>query len=372
MKYTVQPGDTLYSIARLFDIRTEQLIGANPILAGGAALSPGQTLEVPISFRVRPVIDVNGFADAAEDPALLQDIFPYLTYLSVLCCRVRACGRLDCSNDRVLVVAARQAKVAPLMVVSNEVPGVGYSAEIAHAIISDAVAQKMMLEQIVARLQMSDYYGVNFHFEMVPYEDYDAFAELVRTATFLLHPMGYYVLLTIRTQRVIARIEQLRPQQPGNYEFIADRFIVRSSELACDLAYGLSIADTVQRILDYTVAPLSSRKILIAYPNCCEIWQVPYESGQTPRMISYPQAALLAGNTGFLYDQQSGRQYFAYTDEAGQEYALWCGNIAGSREIAELVRIYNLGGVSFRPADSFSQSTYQMFDALFNIQKVIY
>ena len=371
MKYIVQPGDTLYSIARLFGIRTEQLISANPILADNMALSAGDRLEVPLSSRMRQPIDMNGFIDASADPASLQDIFPYLTYLSILGCHVRACGYIDCSNDRALVGAARAAQVAPMMVVSNEVPGVGYSAEIAHAVISDPVAQQTMLDQIVARLKLSEYFGVNFNFEPVPYEDYDAFAQLVRKATFLLHPMGYYVMLTIRTQRVIARIEELLPQPAGNYEFIADRFIVRSSELACGSALNLSKADSVQRILDYTIVPFSSRKILIAYPNCCEVWQVPYQAGQSPRIISYQQAALLSGASGFLYDQQTSRRYFVYTDEAGLEYDVWCGNIMGSKEIADLVRIYNLGGVSFRPADFFSISTYQLFNAMFSILKVI-
>jgi spore germination protein len=344
MRYIVQPGDTLYSIARLFGIRTEQIINANPILAENAALSAGQLLEIPVSSRMKMSIDMNGFIDASADPASLQDIFPYLTYLSILCCHVRMDGSISYSNDRMLVSAARSAKVAPMMVVSNEVPGVGYSAEIAHAIISDPVAQQTMLDNIVARLKLTEYYGVNINFELVPYEDYDAFAELVRKATFLLHPMGYYVMLTIRTQRVITYIEALFSEPPGDYAFIADRFIVRSSELACDPVSNLTTADSVQRILDYTIAPFSSRKILIAYPNCCQVWQAPYQTGQAPCTISYSQAALLAGETGFLYDQQTGKWHFTFTDEAGLEYNVWCGNIAGSKEIADLVRIYHLGG----------------------------
>ena len=39
--------------------------------------------------------------------------------------------------------------------------------------------------------------------------------------------------------------------------------------------------------------------------------------------------------------------------ETGQEYEVWCGNVMASKEIVDLIRIYNLGGVSFRPADFF-------------------
>lgn len=47
--YIVQPGDTMFSIARRFDVPLQTLIDANPQIPDPARLVPGQTVCVPIT-----------------------------------------------------------------------------------------------------------------------------------------------------------------------------------------------------------------------------------------------------------------------------------------------------------------------------------
>ena len=47
--YIVQPGDTMFSIARRFDVPLQELIDANPQIPDPARLVPGQTVCVPIT-----------------------------------------------------------------------------------------------------------------------------------------------------------------------------------------------------------------------------------------------------------------------------------------------------------------------------------
>jgi hypothetical protein len=176
---------------------------------------------------------------------------------------------------------------------------------------------------------------------------------------------------TLRTTRVIRHIQELYPNPYGNYESYADRFVLKSSELVCDPYSPLSPLDSLQRILDYTIGPFSSQRILIAYPNCCQLWVYPQQQDQQPQPIYYEQANLIASqNGGFVYDPVRNIQYFNFFDEVGMGYTVICGSVPATEEIAELVSIYNLGGVSFRPADLFSMATYQLFNAMFNIHKV--
>ena len=161
----------------------------------------GQTIEIPEGSRMRPLIDTNGYFDAQRDPELLRDIFPYLTYLSVLNCRATADGDLICGSDGAVVDAALSAGVAPIMVVSNFVPLKGYSEEITSSIFSNPVVQQTLLDNILERLAKTRYYGINLDFEVIPYLDYNEFAAFVQRVTFTLHPRGYYVMLTLRARR---------------------------------------------------------------------------------------------------------------------------------------------------------------------------
>lgn len=370
MNYIAQPGDTVYSIARLFDLRTDQLLSANANLREYTVV-PGEIFNIPETSRTRHTIDTNGYISPSFDPAALQDKFPYLTYLSIMSCQALKDGSLICEDDSAMVEAARNAKVGPLMVVSNYVPSEGYSTEIAHSIATDLLVQQRLLDNIIGRLSQKKYYGVNMDFELMPFEDFPLYAQFVKTLTYTLHPLGYLVMETLRTSRVILNIEELYPNPYGNFESSADRFVIKSSELVCDPYSALSPLDSLQRILDYTIGPFSSQRILIAYPNCCQIWVYPQQQGQQPQPIYYEQANLLASQSGgFAYDPVRNIQYFNFFDQTGMGYTVICGSVPATVEIAQLIAIYNLGGVSFRPANLFSLATYQMFNAMFNIHKV--
>lgn len=143
--YIVQPGDTIYSISRQFDLTTAQLLSVNPELRDGR-LTIGQTLRIPESRDVRPTIEVNGYAYPTISPDSVYAALPYLTYLSILGYNIQADGTLSSIDDAWLIEAARENGVAPLMVVSNIDPDIGFSSELAHAILSDAALHRVMID----------------------------------------------------------------------------------------------------------------------------------------------------------------------------------------------------------------------------------
>lgn len=49
MPYTVQPGDTLYSLAQRFGITVRDILAANPQITDPSRIYPGQVLDIPLS-----------------------------------------------------------------------------------------------------------------------------------------------------------------------------------------------------------------------------------------------------------------------------------------------------------------------------------
>ncbi len=372
-EYLVQPGDTIFSISRMFGLRTEQLLHTNPNLQYNSLIA-GQTLNITENKLMRSTIKINGFFNADRDPALLNDIYPYLTYLSIVNCRVLKDGSLFCENDdKAIVASARSANVAPLMVISNYVLTTGYSGELAHDVLSDKQALNNLFENIEQRMSTTQYFGINFDFENVPYADYDIFASFIQELSNQLHPLGYIVIATLRTNRIIGRIQENAEGFPvGNYENLADMFVIKTSEIICNPASNLSMIDNLQMIIDYVISPFSGHNILVSYPDCCHLWTHPYYAEQQPVPISFEQAELLAsGGNGLEYDQNTNMYFYDYCGKSGDGYSIWCGSVLVNKEIVELIKLYELGGLSFRPADMFSLTTYQILGLIFNIDKVV-
>ena len=116
--HQVKEGDTLWSIARMHQISVRQLLRNNPGLEGRDRLFPGQTLVV--SFRHTPEVSlsVNGYAYPSIDRALLEGTLPDLSRLTPFTYRFEE-DSLVPLRDESLVRAALQMGTAPIFHLSN-------------------------------------------------------------------------------------------------------------------------------------------------------------------------------------------------------------------------------------------------------------
>lgn len=79
--YVVQPGDTMFKIARAFNVTLDELIAANPQITDPARLIPGQIAYVPTRPVAPGIVRTNipySHAVMMEDLQALQDRFPFI------------------------------------------------------------------------------------------------------------------------------------------------------------------------------------------------------------------------------------------------------------------------------------------------------
>lgn len=368
-EYIVQPGDTLQSVARLFAIPTRRLIAINPSLLGRVSLEAGEALRIPSSAQIRPLIEVNGFVNMFADEEALQQMLAYLTYLSILGNYVMPDGSIAGPHNLGLILRARLASVAPLLVVSNIVEAKGFSAELGSTVLNSIDLQKQLIESIAAALKTFAYSGVMLDFEYIAPQDYLAYANFMRAVTWRLRPMGYMVLMNLRIDVLLERQAELAGVLPRPlYNAVADRFVVQTNEWACAPQVQTAQIDQAQQALDYMTSFISGQKIILGMLNCCYAL-----AGGAQEQISLAQAEALAmrSNARIQIDTQTRASYFTYTDESGAAHTIWCGGVEDMRLALSLVNIYNLAGVSYRMLDQFPLSSYLTLLSMFEVRKLL-
>lgn len=158
-RHTVASGQSFYSIAFTYGLTISELAAANPQLTNISLIYPGQILNIPGSTRKLGTIEVNGYAFTNISMEVLRKTLPYLTYLSIFSHQIKEDGTLIAINDAPLIAMARQARVAPLLVITNLLPGGGFSSDLAHKILSDEKLSDTLLNNVLQTLRTNKYYG---------------------------------------------------------------------------------------------------------------------------------------------------------------------------------------------------------------------
>ena len=111
--YTVQEGDSLYSIAGQFGISPIQLLQNNPNLRGGTnRLYPEQVLVISLQTEPLRSIQAYGYAYPWVDTRILSGILPYQSALAPFSYGLSASIELLPLEDEALIQLARQYRCA--------------------------------------------------------------------------------------------------------------------------------------------------------------------------------------------------------------------------------------------------------------------
>lgn len=371
--YLVRPGDTLKSIARVFDIPLTLLISANPRIMNPDKIDVGQTIRFPPGYPIKREINTNGFAFPEIDRQVLQDTFQYLTFLSIYSYHIRSDGSLEKIDDFDMVQLARQARVAPLMVIAN-IDESGFSGNLAHTILADESLQRTLINNVIGILKAKNYYGLNVNFQDVFPSDVELFSRFFQLVTTRLYPLGYMVTATRMFGPDYNRILNHIPEFAAYGRLVNQVFIIVGYAVI-DHGPPLAIVPIgqVRLVLDHAVAEVPSQSILLGMTNYGLDWILPYKADTSAQMVTFSQAEYLAARMGaaIQFDETTQSPYFYYEDDMGARHIVWFDDERSIRIRLELIRIYNLGGVSFWTINVFSPESYQTLISMYDIRKVL-
>lgn len=370
IEYTIQSGDTLYSIARKFGLSPETLFLANPDVSM-SALVIGQVIWLPHSQVVRDTIDVNGFTLPTISMQALADKLPFLSWISPLSYTIQSSGTLIYTDDSTVRRAASKAGVGAMMVVSNTDETGTYSGALIHDVLSSELAQQTLLAAIIANLQRKRYYGLIVDFQYIYPPDYGNYAQFIQAVSGSLRPLGYIVCATVRLSVVTQERARLNEAlQYTDYRYFFNNYILMNNE--CPPADGsMQSLDLLQGAVEFSTSLFPSQMMLLGMPNCCYDWLMTSQADGMYRPLSVWEAGSLSNYSrkGIELDPSSHLPYFQYEDTDGNPHIVCPSSDETTYESLALVRGYSLGGASFWRIELCSLDCFIAIAVHFEIRK---
>lgn len=375
-RHTVKPGQSLYSIARLYGTTVESIMAANPQITNPAAISAGQVLTIPPRTAKLGTIKVNGYAFPGTSMEVLRKTFPYLTYLSIFSNEVRPDGSFKAVDDVDMIKAARAARVAPLMVITNLREGGGFSSEIAKAILTNEQAQDTLINNVIENLRAKNYSGLDIDFEYIYPENREDYNNFLRKVTSRLRPLGYSVITALAPK--ISADQKGLLYEAHDYPVhgaLTDHVILMTYEWGYTYGPPLPVSpiNEVRKVLNYAVTAIPRQKILMGVPNYGYDWVLPYVPGTSARTLSNVGAVDLARRekVRIQYDNKAEAPFFTYYDDSGKEHIVWFDDARSIEAKLRLVNKYNLGGVSYWTIGRYFPQNWLVLSSLYNVRKIL-
>ncbi len=369
---TIRPGDTLYSIGKRFGISVEQLVAANGI-DPHRYLVVGDSLIIPSPEEKSGPIAINGVAYPFIDRTALQKALPYLTYLSILSYTFEEDGELEApKGDEALIKMAREAGVAPIMVLTTVGEEGGFNSRLAAELLRSPAAQEDLARQVKSTLSKKGYHGLTIDFEYIPAEWREAYSAFIEKMKNEIAPRPLFIALAPKTQ---AHQKGLLYEGHDHKALgaAADQAILLTYEWGHTFGPPMAVApiDQVRRVADYALSEIPADKLLLGLPNYGYDWALPYERGYPARSVGNHEAVAIARKYGaeIQFDEAAQAPYFRYFDKHGRRHEVWYEDARSYQAKLSLLKEKQLNGAFIWNLMRFYQPLFTLLGEQFNILK---
>lgn len=373
--YTVAQGDTLSSIAARYGVTVSVLLQNNPQLVSAPALRPGQIIVVHFTAGKRRSVAINGYAYDYIIPDVLRRALPYLTYLTIFGYGFTSEGRLIPPDDQPLIRLARQYQAAPVMLLSSVTENGNFDAERVSFLFRSQALQDRVLANILAVMEQKGYEGLDIDFEFIPAGDKEGYLNFLRSAAEKLHANGHFLHVDLAPKTSDAQTGVL--YESHDYQSIgeiADSVLLMSYEWGYTYGPPMAVAplNLVRRVVDYGASAIDPQKIQMGLPNYGYDWILPFERGATrATAIGNEYAVEVAQRQGAFiqFDETAQSPWFSYFRE-GLEHIVWYEDVRSIERKFDLLDEFSLAGGGYWNLMRPFQQNWSFLAARYNIKKL--
>lgn len=375
--YTVQPGDTLRSIAARFSVPEITLLQNNPDLISSPYLRAGQTIVIHFQEPKRREVAINGYAYPYIQENILRRALPYLTYLTIFGYGFTEEGELIPIDDQAMINMAYEYKAAPVMLLSSITEDGNFCGQRASLLFRSIELQDKVFDSIIAVMKEKGYLGLDIDFEYVASEDAGDFQNFLRRAIERMHAEGYFVNVDLAPKTSAAQAGLL--YESHDYAAIgalADTVLLMTYEWGYTYGPPMAVAplNRVRQVVEYGVSAIPPEKIMMGLPNYGYDWILPFERGITrATAIGNEYAVEIAQRYGvpILFDELAQSPNFEYWGRIGRNHVVWFEDVRSIQGKYDLIDEFALrGGGYWNIMRPFAQN-WAFVSARYTIRKVV-
>ena len=376
--YIVQPGDSVFRIAREQNVSVESIIYNNqleypyPLVIGQALL-----LSKGISNTDRRLVETGGYAYPYIDRSVLTQTLPYLSKLFVFSYGFTTDGELlpPQVDDSFMIEAARSYGVAPILTLTPLGADGNFSNYLISQIVNSEQKKRRLISDLIGTIQSKNFQGVDIDFEYILLEDRLAFVQFVVDVRNAVNAIGYPVSVALAPKTSDNQKGTL--YEGKDYRLLgeaADEVLLMTYEWGYTYGPPMAVApvDEVRRVVEYAVTRISPEKINLGIPNYGYDWTLPFVQGESKaRVIGNVQAVQIAALNGaeILFDERAKSPYFIYYKD-GVAHEVWFEDVRSMEAKFTLVQEYGLKGMGYWQIMRLFLANWLLLADIFRIRRV--
>lgn len=352
--HIVREGQTVEQIAEEYSITVKNLYQNNPFLLNQTYLLEGQSLV--ISYEGEPLMQgrISGYAYPFIEPYILREVLLYIDEILIFSYGFTAEGELipPQIDETWVIQEAWNQQVEPILVLTPFAETGTFNSGLIQILSENQTVQENLIENLLETVQEKGYVGVDVDFEYIRPEDQVGYADFVNRLRETMNENGYRVSVALAPKT--SSYQKGLLYEAMDYHLLgqsANTVFLMTYEWGYTYGPPLSVAPlpNVRQVLEYALTEIPKEKIVLGIPNYGYSWPLPYERGVTKaRLIGNVEANVIAAERGveIQYDERYQSPFFHY-EIGGRRYEVWFEDVRSIYAKLQLAAEKDIRGVGY-------------------------
>ena len=350
--HIVREGQTVKQIAEEYSITVKNLYQNNPFLLNQTYLLEGQSLV--ISYEGEPLMQgrISGYAYPFIEPYILREVLLYIDEILIFSYGFTAEGELIPPQIDETWVIQEAWQVEPILVLTPFAETGTFNSGLIQILSENETVQDNLIENLLETVREKGYVGVDVDFEYIRPEDRVGYADFVNRLRETMNENGYRVSVALAPKT--SSYQKGLLYEAMDYHLLgqsANTVFLMTYEWGYTYGPPLAVAPlpNVRQVLEYALTEIPKEKIVLGVPNYGYSWPLPYERGVTKaRLIGNVEANVIAAERGaeIQYDERYQSPFFYY-EIGGRRYEVWFEDVRSIYAKLQLAAEKDIRGVGY-------------------------